>query len=89
MTIPFDSDDFLESITAVVVGTWGAREMAHVPAELPHSHNCLAGVLCVVDSARILAPNSLPGNRTHIMPTLCALLVLLVLCGTSLPHEAL
>ena len=83
MTIAFDSDDFLESITAVVVGTWGAREMARVLTELPHNHNCLAGVLCAVDHVRVLAPNSLPGSSTHIMPTLCALLVLIVVFVTA------
>ena len=30
MTTAFDSDDFLESITAVVVGTLGVHEMWHV-----------------------------------------------------------
>ena len=70
MTISFDSDDFLVSITAVVVGTHGgAREMARVLTKLTHNHNCLAGVLCAVDSARVLAPNSLPGSSTCIMPT--------------------
>ena len=89
MTTTFDSDDFLESISAVVVGTKGAREMAHALTELPHSDNCLAGVLCAVDSAQVLAPNSFPGSSTHTMPTLCALHVLLVVFVSSLPHEAL
>ena len=89
MTTAFDSSDFLESITVFVVGTWGAREMARVLTELSHNHNCLAGVLYAVDSARVLAPNSLPGSSTYTMPTLCALHVLRVVFVTGLPHEAL
>ena len=84
MTTVFDSIDFLESITAVVVGSWGARDVARVLTELPHSDNCLAGVQCAVDSAWVLAPNSLPGSSTRIMPSLCALCLCFLWCLSPL-----
>ena len=46
MTTAFDSDDFLESITTFVVGTWGSREMARVLTEL--STTTTASLACSV-----------------------------------------
>ena len=84
MTTSFDSDDFLESITAVVVGTWGARDAAHVLTELPHSGNCLAGVLCFVESAKVTKVGEQPyGNGSNKASLLAAQLVAVLLVAVT------
>ena len=46
--------------------------MAHMIAQLPHSTNCLAGVLCFVESTQFIAQNALTGSSNTNNPVFIA-----------------